>query len=116
MFYLTPATIYYLPGTVGWDPTFGDRPTAVWRLPQPMVLTLPPDFGVKSNAFGFRISWATNATVVVEASASLLNPAWLPISTNTLTMDLNPLTDGWCYVSDPQWTNSSARFYRIRSP
>jgi hypothetical protein len=25
------ATIYYLPGTKGWGPTFGGRPTAVWK-------------------------------------------------------------------------------------
>ena len=24
------ATVYYLPGTTGWGPTFGGRPTAVW--------------------------------------------------------------------------------------
>jgi hypothetical protein len=26
----TPATIYYRPGTTGWGPTYGGRPTAVW--------------------------------------------------------------------------------------
>jgi hypothetical protein len=25
------ATIYYLPGTKGWEKTFGGRPTAVWK-------------------------------------------------------------------------------------
>jgi hypothetical protein len=25
------ATVYYLPGTTGWGPTFGGRPTAVWK-------------------------------------------------------------------------------------
>jgi hypothetical protein len=27
------ATVYYLPGTTGWGPTFGGRPTALWPLP-----------------------------------------------------------------------------------
>ena len=26
------ATVYYLPGTSGWDATFGGRPTALWVL------------------------------------------------------------------------------------
>ena len=25
------ATIYYLPGTAGWDKTFGGRPTVIWN-------------------------------------------------------------------------------------
>ena len=62
------ATIYYLSGTTGWEPTFGGRPTALWYLPYPVILTLPPAFGVQNNQFGFRISWATNADVVVEAA------------------------------------------------
>jgi len=37
----TNATVYYLPGTTGWDPTFGDRPTAVWILEAPTIL-IPP--------------------------------------------------------------------------
>ena len=100
-------TVYYLPGTTGWGATFGGRPTALWVLPYPQILTTAPDFGVHSNQFGFRISWATNVPVVVEASANL--GTWLPVSTNTLT-------NGWSYFSDPAWTNYSARFYRIRSP
>jgi hypothetical protein len=27
----TKATVYYLPGTKGWGPTFGGRPTKVWK-------------------------------------------------------------------------------------
>ncbi len=78
-------------------------------LPYPVILTTAPSFGIQTNAFGFRISWATNASVVVEASTTLANPVWVPISTNTLM-------DGWAYFSDAEWTNYSARFYRIRSP
>ncbi len=31
-------------------------------------------------------------------------------------MGIDPLTDGWSYFRDPDWTNSPARFYRLRSP
>ena len=101
-------TVYYLPGTTGWGTTFADRPTAPWLLPYPVILTTAPNFGIQTNAFGFRISWATNVPVVVEASTTLANPVWSPVSTNTLT-------DGWSYFSDAEWTNYPARFYRIRS-
>lgn len=35
----TNATIYYLPGTSGWGPTFGGRPTMLWDLPVPYTYT-----------------------------------------------------------------------------
>jgi len=106
---VSSATIYYLPGTSGWGPTFGGRPTALWMLPNPLILTAAPSFGVHTNGFGFIISWATNIPVVVEACTSLANSAWSPVATNTLT-------DGTSYFSDPQWTNYPARLYRLRSP
>jgi hypothetical protein len=101
-------TVYYLPGTEGWGPTFGDRPTAPWLLPNPLILSSGLGFGVHTNGFGFIISWATNIPVVVEACASLSNSIWSPVATNTLT-------DGTSYFSDPEWTNYPARFYRIRA-
>lgn len=103
------ATVYYLPGTTGWGLTFGGCPTALWFLPNPLILNNGPSFGVSTNGFGFIISWATNIPVVVEACTNLANPAWSPVGTNTLT-------DGTSYFSDPQWTNYPARFYRLRSP
>ena len=101
------ATVYYLPGTTGWGPTFGGRPTAPWVLPRPLILTHDLRFGVQSNRLSFVISWATNVPVVVEASASLTNPGWSPISTNTLI-------GGTSSFSDPEWTNHPSRFYRLR--
>jgi hypothetical protein len=103
------ATAYYLPGTADWGSTFGGRPTAQWVLQYPIILTTSPDFGIRANAFGLRISWATNISVVVEASTSLTNPGWVPVATNTLI-------GGSSYFSDPDWANYSSRFYRIRSP
>ena len=101
------ATVYYLPGTVGWGADFGGRPTALWFLPNPMILT-GSSFGLKTNRFGFIISWATNIPVVVEACTDLANPIWSPVGTNTLT-------SGSSCFSDTAWTNYPGRFYRLRS-
>jgi hypothetical protein len=103
------ATVYYLPGTTGWGSTFGGRPTALWTLPYPLILNTGPGFGAQTNGLGFTISWATNASVVVEASPNLAEPVWTPVATNSLT-------GGSSYFSDPQWRDYPARFYRLRSP
>ena len=104
--YSSQVTVYYLPGTTGWDATFAGRPTAQWL---PEARTRDADFGVRTNQFGFNIRWASDKVVVVEASPNLSNPLWTPVSTNTLT-------GGSSYFSDPQWTNHPTRFYRLRSP
>ena len=87
---------------------FDGRPTAPWFLPNPIILNNGPGFGVQPGGFGFTISWATNASVVVEAATNLAHPVWLPMSTS-------PLTGGTSYFSDPQWTNYPERFYRVTS-
>jgi hypothetical protein len=102
------AVIYYLPGTTGWGPTFGGLPTALWVLPRPLILNNSPAFGVQTNGFGFIISWATNVPVVVEASIDLVNSAWFPLATNSLT-------NGWTYFSDLGYLNYPLRLYRVRS-
>ena len=76
-------------------------------LPYPVILASGASFGVRTNAFGFIISWTTNASVVVEACTNLAT-TWSSVATNTLT-------DGWSHFSDPEWINSPARFYRLRS-
>jgi len=103
------ATIYYLPGTAGWGSTFAFRPTALWLRPNPLILNKGTSFGMRTNGFGFIISWATNLSVVVEACTNLTNPIWSPVGTNTLT-------GGSSNFSDPQWTDHPGRFYRLRSP
>jgi len=102
-------TLYYLPGTTGWGSAFAFRPTALWTLPYPLILTSNPSFGVRTNQFGFTVSWATNLNVVVEAATDLKNPKWSPVTTNALN-------GGTFQFTDPQWKNYPARFYRIRSP
>ncbi len=109
------AIVYYLPGTTGWSSTLAGRPTAPWWLPAPLILSCSPSYGIPTKRFGFRISWATNASVAVETCTSLATPVWSPVRTNTLTMGIDPLTDGWSDFTDPQWTNYPTRFYRVRS-
>ena len=103
------ATVYHLPGTTGWGPAFAGLPTALWLLPNPCILNHGPNFGAQTNGFGFISSWATNGSVVVEASTNLANPTWSPVATNTLM-------GGSVYFSDPSWRLYPARFYRLRSP
>jgi hypothetical protein len=105
----TYATVYHVAGATGWvGGYFGNRPTALWVSPNLMLNNRAPNFGVGSNGFGFTVSGTSNAPVIVEASM-FKTPGWLPIYAFTLT-------NGLVHFSDPQWTNYSARFYRIRSP
>jgi hypothetical protein len=88
------ATVYYLPGTTGWNP---------------QMQTSGDSFGVRTNRFGFTISGTSGMAVVVQACTNLVNPFWSPVGTNTLI-------SGTSYFSDPQWTNYPARFYRLWGP
>jgi len=110
-FYGENPTAYYLPGTIGWSvfSTNTGLQTAVWWLPNPVILTCGPSFGVQNNRFGFIISWATNISVVVEACANLASPVWTPLTNVTLT-------SGSVYFSDPQWTNYPGRYYGLGFP
>ena len=100
--------VYYVPGTASWGIVFDELPTMPEFVPNPAILNSGFGFGVQTSGFGFTIAWATNASVVVEASTNPAEPAWVPIGTNTLS-------GGTSYFSDPQWTNYPARFYRVSS-
>jgi len=104
-FVFDPATVYFLLGTTGWSTNFAGLPTAIWT---PEVQTGDGSFGVKSNQFGFNLTWADGLSVVIEASPSLSNPMWSSVVTNTLS-------GGTFYFTDPQWTKYPSRFYRVRS-
>jgi len=101
VFYHTPATVYYLPGTTGWGTW-----AVLWN---PLMPTSDVSFGVRTNRFGFTINGSSSPVVVVEACTNLANPTWSVVGANILT-------GGSSYFSDPQWTNYPARFYRLRSP
>ena len=60
-----------------------------------------------SHRFG--ITGATNLVLVVEARTDFTASPWLAVGTNRLIR-------GASFFSDPGWTNSPARFYRLRSP
>jgi hypothetical protein len=100
------ATVYYLPGTTGWGPTFGGRPTVLWN---PQAQTNDGNFGVRQNHFGFNIAGTPDIPLVIEASSNLAARSWTSLQSCTLT-------NGSIYFSDPQWSNYPARLYRIRSP
>ena len=105
----------YLPGTTGWKAFKNGADGALaslgfWYQPQPVVLNFEPSFGLKNGQFGFTVSWATNANIVVDACTNLTEPVWLPISTNAITA-----STGTTNFSDPQWSAYSKRFYRVRS-
>ena len=100
------ATVYYLPGTTGWGPTFGGLPTALWN---PLLHADGPGLGVQPDGFRLEVTGTTNIPVVVEACVDLSNLVWVPLQTNKLT--------GGCLdFLDSPWTNHPARFYRVRSP
>ena len=73
------ATVYYLPGTTGWGPTFGGRPTVLWILPT--IQTSPQTQTAEAgSAVGLR----------VEASGSLpMFYLWYLNSTNLLSCSTN---------------------------
>jgi hypothetical protein len=100
--------VYYLPGTAGWGTTFGRLPTAPWLLPAPVILSTGSTFGLGTYGLVFVVSWATNLSVVVEASTNLSQPVWQPLQTNALI-------NGWFYFTDHHWSNYPARFYRVQS-
>ncbi len=104
--YTNNTTVYYLPGTTGWSTNYGGAPTALWTLPYPVLLS--GSLGVQTNGFGFTVSWATNASVLVEASKDLSSPVWQPVQTNALN-------NGVVNFTDPEWTKYPSRFYRVRS-
>lgn len=97
-------TVSYLPGTTGWEATFGGQPTALWH---PQIQT---DLsGLETNSANFKIAGDTNQVVVVETATNLLDPVWMPVQVAVLA-------DGTASFTDPQWTNYPGRFYRLRSP
>jgi hypothetical protein len=103
-------TVYYLPGTTNWSPTFAGSPTVLWN-PQAQS---DASFGMRTNRFGFNIIGSSNLVIVVEACTNLANPLWSPLRTNTLNTYIG--TNGTSYFSDAKWTNYPGRFYRLRSP
>ena len=102
----SPTVCYYLPGQSGWGGTYSGQSAYLWN---PAPQSTGPNFGVRTNRFGFNITGTADIPIVVEACTNLANATWVPLRS------LN-LTNGTFYFSDPDWTNYPARNYRIRSP
>ena len=96
--------VYRLPGATGWDAPIGDPPfvASIW----PQIQTGEAGFGVRTNQFGFNFFTHSNSFVVVEMATNLANPVWVPVLTNTPSASR-------AWFSDPGWTNSPRRFYRV---
>jgi hypothetical protein len=110
VFNLTPATLYYLPGSTGWNTPVSGRPVVLWNA----QIRKDAVFGVRTNRFGFNIAGTSNLMLVVEACTNPASPAWTRLSTNTLNIFTG--TNGMSYFSDPQWSQQPGRFYRLRTP
>jgi len=100
------ATVYYLPGAIGWGSFFGGRPALLWN---PDIVANDSAFGIRTNSFNFRITGSSNLVVVIEACTNLVNAPWMPVQTNTLN-------DGSSFFSDALREDVPNRFYRIRDP
>ena len=96
---------YTMPGTTGWDSGFCGRTPVSWN---PHALS-DADFGVRSNAFGFRMGGSDGIEVTVERCTNLLDSAWTPVSTQVLS-------SGSAYFRDPQSSNCASSVYRFRVP
>ena len=102
------AAVYYYCGATGWGPTYGGH-YGRGGLPTVMLCApgmAPGSAGMKPGGFAFTLTRLTNQTIVVEASANLVN--WQPIWTNTLS-------GASADFVDPEWVNHTRRFYRARS-
>jgi hypothetical protein len=91
-----PATIYYLPGRMGWGPTFGGRPTAQWIVPPPTIQRSPQ---TQTAAVG--------STVVFQVQASgplTLSYQWYRNFTNLMSLT----TVGQMELSSVQFSQAGA--------
>jgi hypothetical protein len=104
LFFNAEPTVYYLPGTSGWGPTFAGRPAVLWDA---QLVSGDANFGMKNGKFGFRMTGASGLALVVEA-ADDLNGGWTPISTNVVQ-------NGTALYNDSDATLRSSRLYRLRS-
>jgi hypothetical protein len=97
------ATVYYLPGTSGWDSMFDGLPAVPVSL---QVETGDSGLGVQNNQFCFNVNRVSGAAVIVETCTNLANPVWAPIQMNSTPF----------YFSDPRRTNYPGRFYLLCAP
>ena len=104
--YYTPATLYYLSGSTGWDTEFDGRPALCWN-PQ---VQHDASFGFATDCFGFNITGTPDIPLVIQATTNLVSGIWTPLTNATLG------TSGSLHFSDTTSSSAPARFYRIVWP
>lgn len=98
--------LYYLPGTTGWEAAVSGCLQRLWN---PAVQTADPAFGPHAGGFGLPITGTANIPIVLEVSSNMSAGSWTPLQSCTLT-------NGSVFITDLDWTNRPACFYRLRSP
>jgi len=100
------ATVYYLPGTSGWNQPLSGLRLAAWS---PRVQA-GASFGSNSSGlFGFTVLGTNGMCVAVEASTNL-TAAWEPAGRVTLA------PSGTAVFTDTASGSHRSRFYRLRMP
>ena len=84
-----------------------DDPTNGEIIITPVITMTSPS--MVSGNFQFGMTGPVNVPIVVQTCTNLANPAWIPLTTNTLNNGTN-------YFTDAQWTNYPCRFYRVSTP
>jgi hypothetical protein len=97
---ILPKTMYYVPGTIGWGPTYAGYPTA------PLTLSVSAPT-VQGSQLSFSVAGPSGISVVVESCRSLDSTTWLPIQVGNLST-------GTLQVTDADWANHPRQFYRAR--
>ena len=99
-------TVYYLPGTTGWGPTYAGRPTKLWNPQlQDYSFSSSPD----QSHFAFTVRGTADIPLLLETSTNPLAATWSPLQTCTLT-------NGQINFTDPGCAQYPVRFYRITPP
>jgi hypothetical protein len=102
----TNVTVYYMPGTAGWGPTYAGIPTALWN---PVIAASDGTLGAHAGQFGFNITGTSNISVVVESCTNLAGGIWSPLQTLTLT-------NGTVRFAETLQTNAGGRYYQLATP
>ncbi|RYD25877.1 MAG: hypothetical protein EOP86_26730 [Verrucomicrobiaceae bacterium] len=111
------ATVYYMPGTMNWEETYGWRPARLWN---PQVRTADASFGMKTDGegkrfFAFNITGPPDSVVLVRTSTGLSLGCWTILAAVTLAdPDLDGI--GSFHFSDPGASQYPARFYSFSMP
>ncbi len=106
-FHGTPTlAVYYLPSAVGWGDSFGGRAAELW---DPRIELGNSAFGVREEGFAVSIRGTPNLPIVLETAETLKGRGWRALLSCAIT-------NGSLLFKDPDWTNHTSRFYRIRPP